>query len=501
MRLGSVALSLLVALVVSALATAGTTASRQSASDPALAKFYGQKLVWKACGAGFDCTKALVPLDYAKPKGPTIKLALKRVKGTAAKRVGTLFFDPGGPGGSGVELVAQIGPSLSTNLQGRYDIVGLDPRGVGASNPLECISDARLDAWFAKPAAPATAAAKKAYIRAITQFGKSCLRTSGALAAHVSTVEVAKDLDVLRALVGDRKLSYLGWSYGTKIGSVYAELFPTLVGRMVLDGPEHPRFEGVEAERSQLRGYEIALRAFVRDCVARADCPLGTSDAAMQNLASFVQGLAGKPIPTSEPQRPLTDSRAVVGIIGRLYTPSTGWPLLRAALTAGLQGDGTFLAGLADQYIGRQESGYSKNGNEFEANQAVVCLDSASRKGASVAEKALPEFRTISPVLGPMFAWNAAVCELWPIKAANPRPAINPVGAPPVLVVGTTRDNATPYSQAVALAKALPKSVLLTYDGDGHLAYLTRGSKCIDTAVNRYFLTGKLPPKGTRCTS
>jgi pimeloyl-ACP methyl ester carboxylesterase len=501
MRLGSVALSLFVALVLSALATAGTGASNPPQTDPAMARFYNQKLTWKACGKGFQCAKALAPLDYAKPKGPTIKVALKRVKGTAAKRVGTLFLDPGGPGGSGVDVVAQVGAELSTNLQGRYDVVGLDPRGVGASTPLECISDARLDAWFAKPAAPATAAARKAYIGAITQFGKGCLRNSGALAAHVSTVEVAKDLDVLRALVGDRKLSYLGWSYGTKIGSVYAELFPTLVGRMVLDGPEHPRFEGVAAERSQLRGYQIALQAFVRDCVARADCPLGTGGAAMQNLASFVEGLARKPIPTSEPQRPLTDSRAVLGITSQLYNPSTGWPLLRAALTTGLQGNGKLLAGLADQYIGRQESGYAKNGNEFEANEAVVCLDSASRKGASVAEKALPEFRTISPVLGPMFAWNAAVCEMWPIKASNPRPAINPAGAPPILVVGTTRDNATPYSQAVALAKALPKSVLLTFDGDGHLAYLVRGSKCIDNAVNRYFLTGKLPPKGTRCTS
>jgi pimeloyl-ACP methyl ester carboxylesterase len=318
----------------------------------------------------------------------------------------------------------------------------------------------------------------------------------------MSTVEVAKDLDILRAVVGDAKLNYLGSSYGTRIGSVYAQLFPKRVGRMVLDGAEHPSLTGIEAERSQLRGYQIALRSFVRSCTASPDCPLGTSESeALAALQAFIEGLADAPLSTGDPKRPLTDSRAILAIV-----PALSQPRLRAFLTGGLSaairdGDGGQLGGLGDLFLGRKDDGtYKANGNEFESNQAVKCLDSSSRGGAATAEKAVTSFRAISPVFGPLFAWNASTCELWPVEATNPLPTIRPVGTPPILVVGTTRDNATPYSQAVALAKALRTANLLTYDGDGHLAYL-RDVGCIDRWVNRYLLTGKLPPKGTRCTS
>jgi pimeloyl-ACP methyl ester carboxylesterase len=502
MKLAWILVPLAAALALSCLAGAGIAGTTRTLADPGLNRFYQQTLVWRACGEGFQCTKAKVPLDYAKPSGPTIKLALKRVKGRSGSgRVGSLFINPGGPGASGIDELTQFGATLSKPLGTRYDIVGFDPRGVGASRPVECLTDAQTDAWFARPI-PTTPAKQATYLRWITTFGKGCLAKSGPLAAHMSTVEVVKDLDILRAAVGDRKLNYLGSSYGTRIGSVYAQLFTKLVGRMVLDGAEHPTLTGVDAERSQLRGYQVALRSYVQSCVTAPDCPLGASESeALRTLQTFIDGLASKPLPTGDPQRPLTDSRAVLAIV-----PALSQPTVRGLLTSGLAGalqdaDGSGLASLGDLFLGRQANGtYAANGNEFEANQAVKCLDSASRGGATAAQKVVAGFKAISPVFGPLWAWNASTCELWPIKATSPLPKIRPLGAPPILVVGTTRDNATPYTQAVALTKALKTATLLTYDGDGHLAYL-RNVPCIDRWVNRYVLTGKTPAKGTRCSS
>jgi pimeloyl-ACP methyl ester carboxylesterase len=495
-------ISLAVILAGAAPAAAGATATTPGI-DPGLSRFYNQKLVWAACGDRFDCASVRVPVDYARPAGPTTRVALKRLKSSgSAKRLGTLFFDPGGPGGSGVGLTEEIGRLLAPRLGGSYDVVGIDPRGVGASAPIDCMSDRQTDAWWGRPASPTTPAAKKAYFSAITAFGKGCLQRSGHLAAHVSTVEVVKDLDIMRALVGDRKLNYLGWSYGTKIGAVYAQLFPSLVGRMVLDGAEDPKLNGVGAQRSQLRGYQGVLVAFVRDCVTLPDCPLGTTEAtATERLLAFVAGLAKTPLPTADPKRPLTDARALYAMVAKLGNPQ-GWGVLRTALAAGLQGDGGKLSALSDELVGRQSDGsYANRGNEFEVNKAVVCLDSAGRAGPTVVQRILPGFKAISPLFGPLFAWEAATCETWPLKATNPRPVLHPSGAPPILVVGTTNDSATPYSQAVALSKALEKSRLLTYVGNGHLAYLIRGSSCIDDAVDAYLKTGALPPTGARCTT
>jgi pimeloyl-ACP methyl ester carboxylesterase len=505
-KLGSLVLSFFAVLTVCAVASGGEVkTSPQPASDPALARFYDQKLVWKACGKGYQCAKATVPVDYAKPAGPTLRLALKRVAGTKSATK-TLFINPGGPGEPGTgELTVEVGKStvgatLKKTLGKQYSIVGFDPRGVGASSPLDCLSDAQLDALYEEPAVPATAAAKARLVNAVKGFARGCQRNAGPLAAHVSTVEVAKDLDVLRAIVGDQKLNFLGSSYGTAIGSTYAQLFPKLVGRIVLDGAEDPKLRGIAAQRSQVAGLQIAIDAFVRDCVAlTATCPLGTTaDEAEQTLVSFIERLATTPLSTGDPKRPLNDQRALIGIIATLYTPDT-WSYLRLGLREALADDnGSFLADYADSYTGRETTGYQANGNLFESNAVITCLDNASRTGISTVEKAVSSFRAVSPVFGSMTAWGALPCEVWPTRATNPRPAIHPVGAPPILVVGTTRDNATPYKQAVALTKALETATLLTYDGDGHLAYL-RDYPCIDRWVNRYFLTGKTPPKGTKC--
>jgi pimeloyl-ACP methyl ester carboxylesterase len=510
MKLGSSLLFLTVILAVCAFATAAASKTGPSqAGDPALALFYQQKLMWKACGKGFQCAKATVPVDYAKPGGPTLELALKRLAG-AKSATRTLFINPGGPGEPGTgefdepvgNTTVTVGAALRKAIGKQYSIVGFDPRGVGGSSPLDCLTDAQLDALYQQPGVPATVAAKKKLVSEIKSFARACQRKAGALAAHVSTVEVAKDLDVLRAAVGDQKLNFLGSSYGTAIGSTYAQLFPKLVGRMVLDGAEDPNLRGIAAQRSQVAGLQIALKAYVSACVAKgADCPLGASvDEVMQKIVKLVQGLATNPMPSGDPKRPLNDQRAILGIVATLYSPDT-WGYLTGALNSAFTDrDGSVLAQYADLYVGREKTGYQANGNLFESNAVITCLDSASRAGIAPVEKAVPSFRAVSPVFGPWTAWGSLACEVWPTKATNPRPAVHLVGAPPILVVGTTRDNATPYKQAVALTKALETATLLTYDGDGHLAYL-RNYPCIDKWVNRYFLTGKTPPKATRCST
>lgn len=486
-----------VALIALVIVTTDGPGGAKEPSAEDLAPFYDQTLVWRSCGDGVECAKATVPVDYFDPSGPTITLALKRVPGQAGA-TRTLFINPGGPGESGAGEIDIFGSSLSKALGGEYAIVGFDPRGVGASSPLDCLTDAQLDAWNARPAAPRDEKAWSDLADQVQEFADGCERQAGSLAAHVSTVEVARDLDVLRDLVGDEKLDYLGQSYGTAIGSVYANLFPSRVGRMVLDGAEDPALSGVEAQRSQLAGFEIALTAYIEDCVSQPDCPLGNDEnAASEKIGTFLDGLATTPLKTDDPKRPLTDSRAAIAIVSQLYAREE-WPLLSFALRSAIKDrDGDLLGLFGDQYLRRLDDGsYEDAGNLAEANQAISCLDSASRDPA-VAEAAVDEFRRLSPI-GPIWASIAGVCELWPITATAPIPPIAPEGAPPILVVGTTRDDATPYSQAVALTKALGSGVLLTYDGDGHLAY-QRGYGCIDRWVNRYLLTGSTPPEGTTC--
>ncbi|QGG40202.1 alpha/beta hydrolase [Aeromicrobium yanjiei] len=459
-----------------------------------LEKFYDQKVSWSSCGDA-ECAWVTVPIDYAKPEGETTRIRVKVHPGKDATR--SLFVNPGGPGGSALDFSDRMVEQLGSSVRDMYDIVGVDPRGVGESSPLKCLPPKEFDTFVATDPDPDDDAEITALRKSSETLGEACLANSGPLAAHVSTVEAARDMDVVRALLGRKKLDWFGASYGTQLGAVYAELFPDKVGRMVLDGAVDPTLDAVGSSFAQTTGFQRALEAYVKSCVKQSNCPLGdNAEAGMAKIATLLDQLDQKPLKLPD-GRELTEGNAFYGIAVTLYDQQT-WDYLTQALRAAFDGDGSVLMALSDAYFERNQDGsYATNGGQV--IYAVNCLD-AGGKGLTVDEtKAeLPRFEKASPVFGASLGWGALGCSDWPIKATNPLPDIDAKGAPPILVIGTTRDPATPYESAQALASQLDSGVLLTREGDGHTAYVS-GNKCIVKIVDNYLVKGKAPKNGTVC--
>ncbi|WP_037910920.1 alpha/beta hydrolase [Actinacidiphila yeochonensis] len=483
----------------------GATAAQASGTpspSPDLSRYYEQKLDWQGCGgAGFQCATMKVPLDYAHPDASDdLKLAVSRKKATGTgKKLGSLLVNPGGPGGSAIDYLSYAAFGYPTAVTSRYDMVAVDPRGVARSAPVECLSDKQMDAFTAVDTTPDNAHEISALATADRSFAKGCESRSGKLLPHVSTVDSARDMDVLRALLGDKKLTYVGKSYGTFLGATYAGLFPKNVGHLVLDGAMDPSIDALQSSRTQAGGFQVAFDAFAKDCVRRADCPLGTTSAtdAGKRLDAMFASLDAHPLKTGSLGRPLTEALGFAGVLTAMYDQST-WPTLREALTAAKKGDGAQLLKLSDSYFERDEDG--KYSNLMYANAAVNCLDlPPAAKSPAAVEKAIPSFEKASPTFGKALAWSSLSCAYWPVHPTGQAAKITAKGAAPILVVGTTRDPATPYGEAQSLASQLSSGHLLTYDGDGHTAY-ARGSTCIDDAVNAYLLKGTVPPAHKTCT-
>jgi pimeloyl-ACP methyl ester carboxylesterase len=308
-------------------------------------------------------------------------------------------------------------------------------------------------------------------------------------------VEVAKDVDVLRAALGDPKLLYFGASYGTFIGATYADLFPRRIGRMVLDGALDPSLSTVRLNLVQAHGFEVALRAYVKACVDRGSCFLGSSvDQGTARIRSFLDDVEARPLPASGGRR-LTVGNAVYGIWGPLYSKSL-WPVLDTALQRAFGGDGSVLLSIADSYVERGPNGYLNN--SLEALYAVNCLDHDDAIPSSQVRRYVPRFEKASPTFGASFAYSLSGCESWPIHSGRvPRPVHAP-GAPPIVVVGTTRDPATPLTWARALANQLDSGILVKRDGDGHTGYRS-GNSCVDNTVESYLVAGKVPAGEVDC--
>lgn len=461
----------------------------------ALAPFYRQKLSWTDCGAA-RCTWVSVPVDYEKPAGETLRLRVKLQAAEGDNPVGLLFLNPGGPGGSGVDFLQSFVGQASQAMRKAYGFVGFDPRGVGQSTPLKCFSAKQLDALANADPDPDTPAEIVETRELTTQLGNACRANSGALASHVSTFEAAKDIDVLRAVLGQKKLDYYGASYGTQLGATYAQLFPDKVGRMVLDGAVDVTLDDAQQGLGQAEGFQRALVAYVADCVKKNSCPLGTDPAAAQTrLADFMQSLDRRPMKAQD-GRLLTEGAAFYGIAVTLYNRST-WSILTNALQATNAGDPALMLALFDAYFGRDEHGrYRDNSNEVIV--AVRCLDSTGSSTLKQVEDSIPMFEKVSPAFGRAMAWSAIGCADWPIKPIHPQLPVSAKGAAPIVVVGTTRDPATPYEWAKAMASQLDSGVLLTREGDGHTGFHA-GNPCIDKAVEGYLIEDVVPAADTVC--
>ncbi|MFZ0323221.1 MAG: alpha/beta hydrolase [Actinomycetes bacterium] len=470
------------------------TSSSTGSRDP-LASFYDQKPQWSDCGGGAQCATITVPLDYSKPEGRTIELALLKVP-ASGDRIGSLLVNPGGPGVSGKDYARNAQYAFDDSLRSSFDIVGWDPRGVGDSTSVDCVDNSALDRLIAADGTPDTAAERQRLLRLSDQFVAGCRARSGTLLAHIGTEDSARDMDVIRAVLGQQKLDYFGASYGTLLGATYADQFPKNVGRFVLDGAVDPSIDSRELGRVQAEGFETALNAFIDDCLTRDGCPLGpTRDAARLQLRGLLDRADAAPLPTGT-SRPLTESLALTGMFAALYSQAQGWPALRIALQRALQGDGSVLLQLADLYTERQSDGSFKS-NVNEAFPSISCTDEPTDLTVKQIEHDSVTWQRSAPLFGEPFAWGQYTCSIWPLPAKGPR-ALQAKGADPILVIGTTRDPATPYQWAVNLADQLSSGVLLTRDGDGHTGY-NAGNSCVDQAVDRYLLDGVVPRDGTSC--
>lgn len=496
-------------LLISGCSAGSTTADVSMAALPRatpqeLSPYYEQQLNWRECGVvGFECSTMRAPLDYAKPDGPAIKLAVSRKKATGAgKRLGSLLVNPGGPGGSAIGyLQSYAALGYPEEVRAQYDMAAVDPRGVARSEPVTCLDGKQMDAYTQTDVTPDDEREAGQLSLSFRKFAAGCEKRSGEMLPHVSTVEAARDMDILRAALGDEKLSYVGASYGTFLGATYAGLYPDRVGRLVLDGAMDPSLPARRMNRDQTAGFETAFRSFAKDCVGRPDCPLGTESEtdAGKRLKSFFDELDRAPIPTGDTDgRKLGEALATTGVIAAMYDEGA-WPQLRTALATAMRDkDGAGLLSLSDSYYERDGDG--TYANLMFANAAVNCLDlPPAFDSAADVKKSLPDFEKASPVFGEGLAWASLNCAYWPVKATGEPQRIKAEGAAPIVVVGTTRDPATPYRWAEALASQLSSGKLLTYEGDGHTAY-GRGSKCVDSAINAYLLEGKAPDDGKRCS-
>jgi pimeloyl-ACP methyl ester carboxylesterase len=506
LRAASVVAAVAVALVVAGCSTpkhqtevpTSASSSGTSGAPAGLERFYGQQLDWTTCGK-LECAKATVPVDWSAPDGAVIQLALERQRATGGTAVGSLLVNPGGPGASGVDALESVAlERISAGVLAKYDVVGFDPRGVSRSAPVTCADSKTLDAIVSADPDYSTTAGIDAVEQTYADFGAACLAQTGALLGHVDTVSAAKDMDVLRAALGDEKLTYLGYSYGTQLGATYAALFPARVGRLVLDGALDPTLSYDETAIGQAKGFESALRAYVTDCQAGKACPLtGSVDDGLQQIKNLLDRARAKPLTTDQAGRRLTGSLAFTGIALPLYS-SSYWTYLTAALTKALQSDdGSGLLSLADTYYERSPDGTYAN-NSTEAFWAIGCLDDQPSSDLADMRASAAAIEKAAPTVGYYFAYGAVICAKWPVPEVGPLDSYAAKGAAPIVVVGTTNDPATPYAWAQSLSKLLSSGVLLTYKGEGHTAYGVANA-CLNGAVDAYLLDGTVPADGTRC--
>jgi pimeloyl-ACP methyl ester carboxylesterase len=412
------------------------------------------------------------------------------------RRIGSLVVNPGGPGASGINYAYNADLIVSNEILERFDIVGFDPRGVGESAPIKCLSDAETDASFAADSKPDNDTEFAELISDAKDYFAKCAANTEHLTDY-STLNSARDLEILRSVLGDQKLNFLGKSYGTYLATLYAEQFPDKVGRFVLDGAVDPNSSNREAMLGQATGFESALNAFISQCLKRKNCALtGNLLTARTQIVQLLAKTSITPL-KSRSGREVTESLVLVGIASALYDSESDWPVLREAFKEATLGRGDSFLTLADKYAGREENG-SYPSNENDALQVINCLDQSKLETVSTFKKDVAEFAEKAPIFGPYLAYAGLACRYLPNLDSVEKVEIRKLKTKPILIIGTTRDPATPYKWAQALTKIFSGSVLISLDGDGHTGH-GRGSNCVDSAVDRYLLTGATPESELFC--
>ena len=469
---------------------------------PELRTYYEQKLQWAPCNGEYECATATAPMNWDDASAGDISLAVMK-KPASGRKLGTLFFNPGGPGASGYDYTQYANYLFGKPLLEHFDIVGWDPRGVGSSSAVDCLDDAGMDEHlYGKPETKAAGLTDQQIIdeatRAATEFGKACLEKTGPLLEFVDTVSTVNDLDMLRAAVGDVKINYFGFSYGTDIGAQYIDRFAGRVGRVVLDGATDPTLNGFDVILAQQQGFAQATDAYLTDCFTGSSCPFTGSNAQAINDIRGMMTKADQTQPKHADGRVLTSSVIDTAINAAMYNEQS-WPDLSSAFSLYTStGDPSGFFALSDSYYGRQPGGTYKD-NMFEAFFAVNCLDypNITDKAAIIAFNEKYQQANPFAMPGPKELGDVT-CQEWPFKSKVELAPVKGAGADPVLVVGNTGDPATPYAWAEAVTKQLESATLVTYEGEGHLSY--GKDPCVDDAVEEYFIDGKVPAEGLRCS-
>ena len=466
--------------------TATTTTTTTTTTQPPVTP-----IAWSPCMGDLQCGTLVVPLNYADASGPTISIAVARHPAEVpADRIGSLVIDPGGPGVSGIDDMPNELSVLTPQLLDDFDIVMFDPRGVERSDPVTCGETPGAAPATLPDPAPTTPSQVNAFMAAVKQYDDACEKASPTILPYVGTVDVARDMDRLRAALGDSGLTYMGQSYGTLLGLTYAALFPTHVRAMVLDSVIDPALSLNQMSLGQAEGFENELDAFFAWCAGAASCPWRPSGDPTAAVVALIASSAASPVPAGN-GRVAGAGELYNALLDGLYAQSD-WPGLGDALAADAAGNGAPVVAMSDRY------GADGSTNGSDASVAIDCLDHPVSRNLSAFGYLADQFEASAPVFGPALAWGEAECAVWP---APPTRAVGPVsatGAPPILVIGTTNDPATPYAWAVNVAHELNRSALLTVDGDDHVSYFY--SECVRDDVQVYLVDGTTPPAGATCS-
>ena len=477
------------AITVFALALFSTVSYIQSRPEipTNLAAYYAQQLQWQSCYENYQCADLLVPIDYTELKTGTFKISVLKYPTTSEKKLGSLIVNPGGPGGSGVDYAYAAEYLFSPAILDAYDIVGFDPRGVSRSEPIVCLSDKELDANYASDSKPDNEQEFAQILIESKNFIQQC-EEKNKLLTSFSTANAARDMDILREAVGDKQLNYMGKSYGTFLGTLYAQFFPDKVGHMVLDGAVDPTISNFQQGLTQAVAFDKAFAVFAADCNTRSNCPLPKDKSVAVDEMKKILNQLGK-----KPNKRLSGSLVLLGTAAALYDSATGWPKLRTAIKAVKQGKAEKFLELADEYTGRTEDG-NYSANEFDSGAIIDCLDFTDARSVEQMKEDAKVFAEQAPLFGPYLAYGGLVCqyfgtpqatEVVPTKTANP-----------IVIIGTTGDPATPYQWAQGLHQILTNSVLISLTGEGHTGQ-GQGNKCVDEQVDAFYLESKTPLRVT----
>jgi pimeloyl-ACP methyl ester carboxylesterase len=450
---------------------------------------------WSDCGRGFQCATVTVPLDYTTGTG-ALKLSLVRMPARdQSARIGPLLVNPGGPGASGVEFVRESLAAFPSNVRRRFDLIGFDPRGVNQSSGIRCIDN--LDSRAELDPSPDTSRELRELITDARSYAKACERRNAAVLPHLSTDDVVRDVDSIRISLGEEQISYLGFSYGTLIGALYVDRFPNRVRAMALDGALDPALTLSQLRAGQARGFETELDRFLASCARRSNCLLGRGSQVRRTFEAIMRRIEKTPLRSlrTNDQRRAGPGIVWSAILGSMYSKDA-WPALEVALAFAAQGDGSVFLGVSDPYRGRKKDGtYSNMQDAYLAN---TCLDFKAPSSTAAYTTLANRLDRTSPHFGAFAAYTDLPCAFWPMTGVRKPGRVDAKGSPPIVVVGTTGDPATPMAWARSLANQLARGVLVTHRGDGHTAYAASG--CVRDLLTRYLVTVKPPRKGTVCS-